>query len=94
VHYLGGRRKIILSEREVVGLGQIPSPCVGVCRLDPHTGLCDGCLRTAAEIAAWPGASDAERVDIVLRLRVRRRAAGRTSVADSRPRRRRHAFAD
>jgi uncharacterized protein len=73
-------------------VSQIPSPCVGVCRLDPHTGLCAGCLRTVDEIAAWPGASDAERVDIVLRLRTRRRAAGRTSFADSRPRRRRSAF--
>jgi predicted Fe-S protein YdhL (DUF1289 family) len=51
--------------------------------------LCAGCLRTVGEIAAWPGASDDERLAIVQRLRVRRRAAGRTSAADSRPRRRR-----
>ena len=66
----------------------IPSPCIGVCRLDRTTGLCAGCMRTSAEIAAWPGADSAERLAIVLRLRERRRAAGRTSVADSRPRRR------
>jgi predicted Fe-S protein YdhL (DUF1289 family) len=66
----------------------IPSPCVGICRLDPASGLCAGCMRTPAEIAAWPGASNAERVQIVLELRMRRRAVGRTSVADSRPRRR------
>ena len=66
----------------------IPSPCIGVCRLDRTTGLCAGCMRTSAEIAAWPGADSAERLAIVLRLRARRRAAGRTSVADSRPRRR------
>jgi predicted Fe-S protein YdhL (DUF1289 family) len=66
----------------------IPSPCVGICRLDPATGLCAGCMRTPAEIAAWPQASSAERVAIVLELRLRRRAAGRTSAADSRPRRR------
>jgi hypothetical protein len=66
----------------------IPSPCIGVCRLDPVSGLCAGCMRTLAEIAAWPGADDDERLAIVQRLRARRRAAGRTSAADSRPRRR------
>jgi predicted Fe-S protein YdhL (DUF1289 family) len=54
--------------------------------------LCAGCLRTVAEIAAWPGATDDERLAIVQRLRSRRRAAGRTSAADSRPRRRRSAL--
>jgi uncharacterized protein len=69
----------------------IPSPCVGICRLDPATGLCAGCMRSVDEIAAWPEASSAERLAIVERLRERRRAAGRTSAADSRPRRRRRA---
>ena len=70
-------------------VSEIPSPCIGVCRLDPDSGLCAGCLRTLAEIAAWPAAGDDERLAIVQRLRTRRRAAGRTSAADSRPRRRR-----
>ena len=70
----------------------IPSPCVGVCRMDPDTGLCAGCMRTLDEIALWPRADEAERLAIVQRLRARRRAAGRTSVADSRPRRRRRAL--
>ena len=68
---------------------EIPSPCIGVCRLDQASGLCAGCMRTMSEIAAWPGASEQERRAIVQRLRERRRAAGRTSAADSRPRRRR-----
>jgi predicted Fe-S protein YdhL (DUF1289 family) len=68
---------------------EIPSPCIGVCRLDPGTGLCAGCMRTLDEIAIWPAAGEAERLAIVQRLRARRRAAGRTSAADSRPRRRR-----
>ena len=29
------------------------SPCVDVCRLDPRTGWCLGCGRTATEIGAW-----------------------------------------
>lgn len=66
----------------------IPSPCIGICRLEPETGLCAGCLRTTDEIAAWPVATETERLQIVQALRERRRARGITSVADSRPRRR------
>lgn len=70
------------------GLTEIPSPCIGICRLERESGLCTGCMRTAEEIAAWPYADNAERLAIVQRLRLRRREAGRTSAADSRPRRR------
>lgn len=66
----------------------IPSPCIGVCQLEAGTGLCSGCLRSADEIAAWPGATAAMRLAILDRLKERRRARGRTSAADSRPRRR------
>jgi len=45
-------------------------------------------MRTAAEIARWPRADEAERLQILQALRQRRRAAGITSEADSRPRRR------
>jgi predicted Fe-S protein YdhL (DUF1289 family) len=78
-----------LCWNELRWMSEIPSPCIGVCRLDPVSGLCAGCMRTLDEIASWPTADDAERLAIVLNLRVRRRTAGRTSAADSRPRRRR-----
>ena len=71
-----------------MSLPDIPSPCVGVCRLSEETRLREGCMRTAREIARWPFADNAERLEIVQRLRERRRAAGITSPADSRPRRR------
>ncbi|MEK0085893.1 DUF1289 domain-containing protein [Geminicoccaceae bacterium SYSU G07066] len=61
---------------------------MGVCRLDASRAMCEGCLRTTHEIARWPSADTTERLEIVQRLRERRRAAGRTSEADSRPRRR------
>jgi len=32
---------------------EIESPCVKICVIHPETGLCVGCHRTAAEIAAW-----------------------------------------
>jgi len=67
---------------------KIPSPCIGVCTLDPVERVCIGCLRTEDEIAGWSTASPAEQVQIVLQLRVRRRMRGITSAADSRPRRR------
>ncbi|MBP0588757.1 DUF1289 domain-containing protein [Paraburkholderia sp. LEh10] len=37
----------------------VPSPCINVCRMDPATGLCDGCLRTIDEIANWSSFDDA-----------------------------------
>jgi predicted Fe-S protein YdhL (DUF1289 family) len=40
------------------------SPCIGVCTLDAD-GLCEGCLRTVQEIAAWSRMSDAERLHVM-----------------------------
>ncbi len=37
------------------------TPCIGVCRLDAQ-GLCVGCRRTGAEIAAWRDMPDEERL--------------------------------
>ena len=31
----------------------VPSPCIGVCWLNGHTGLCEGCLRSGDEIRDW-----------------------------------------
>lgn len=36
----------------------VPSPCINVCRMSPATGLCEGCLRTIEEIAAWSTLGD------------------------------------
>lgn len=36
----------------------IPSPCVQVCRIDAHSGWCEGCFRTLGEIGAWSGLDD------------------------------------
>ena len=67
---------------------KIPSPCIGVCTLDPTERTCIGCLRTADEIARWAEMSPAERVQIVLQLRVRRHAQGVGGIVDARQRRR------
>ena len=47
------------------------SPCISVCRLDPHSGLCEGCLRTVEEIAAWSSMSDAARRQVLAAIEVR-----------------------
>jgi uncharacterized protein len=52
------------------------SPCINVCAIDVTTGLCAGCARTRAEIAAWSAMSDAERDRIMTLLPARRRRAG------------------
>ena len=39
----------------------VPSPCVSVCQMNETTGLCEGCLRTLDEIAAWSQLADADR---------------------------------
>ena len=52
------------------------SPCIGVCTLGDD-GLCEGCLRTTAEIARWPQMNDDERLRLmesVLPSRERARA--------------------
>ncbi len=48
------------------------SPCIGVCVLDPASGFCTGCARTLGEIAAWSGASEAQRRTIKAALPARR----------------------
>jgi len=50
----------------------VPSPCTSVCRMDPNTGWCEGCLRTIDEIAEWAGMSDADKLMIWDRLGERR----------------------
>jgi len=40
--------------------------------MNPVTGLCDGCLRTLDEIAAWSGLSDEEKRAVLARLPARR----------------------
>lgn len=52
----------------------IPSPCINVCRIDPDSGLCAGCLRTLEEIAGWSGYSDEQKRAVIQALADRRQA--------------------
>jgi len=50
----------------------VPSPCTSVCRMSPVTGLCEGCLRTIDEIAAWSRMEDDEKRAVWALLDARR----------------------
>ncbi|WP_420475686.1 DUF1289 domain-containing protein [Noviherbaspirillum sp. ST9] len=38
--------------------GKVPSPCISICKMNPQTGLCEGCLRTIDEITRWSTATE------------------------------------
>jgi predicted Fe-S protein YdhL (DUF1289 family) len=52
----------------------ILSPCTGVCTLR-EDGLCEGCLRSADEIAAWPCMDDDARLRLIETVLPAREAA-------------------
>ena len=59
----------------------ISSPCVDLCRLDAASGLCAGCGRTNAEIAAWLSMDEKRRRDIMAELPARRARAAMGGVS-------------
>ncbi|HLS57117.1 MAG TPA: DUF1289 domain-containing protein [Zeimonas sp.] len=68
--------------------GPIQSPCVSICRIDPATGLCEGCQRTLDEIAAWGSLGDDAKRAIWSAIEQRRAlrvdGTGRTGLRSSR----------
>ena len=50
----------------------IASPCINVCKMDEHTGLCSGCFRTIDEIALWSSTDDSRRLSILAAIARRR----------------------
>lgn len=44
--------KAIVMKR-IEPLIEVPSPCLAICRIDPASGLCEGCARTLDEISDW-----------------------------------------
>jgi hypothetical protein len=60
------------ARRVAAGVGEdVPSPCVSICRMDPATDLCEGCLRTLDEIAAWSRMPDEEKRSVWARIALR-----------------------
>ncbi|MBS0385391.1 MAG: DUF1289 domain-containing protein [Proteobacteria bacterium] len=56
--------------------GRISTPCIKVCIVDGASGLCIGCGRTLAEIAAWGGMDEARRRSIMDELPARLKKTG------------------
>ncbi len=54
--------------------GEVPSPCVSVCRIDAGSGFCEGCLRTIDEIAAWRSLGDADKRSVWRAIELRAQA--------------------
>lgn len=55
-----------LSEAPPMPATGVPSPCRRDCRA--VDGRCVGCGRTLAQIAAWSGMSDQEKIDVLSEL--------------------------
>lgn len=51
--------------------GDVPSPCIKVCVMDPALGLCAGCYRTLDEIAGWADYPPAEKLRVLERVAAR-----------------------
>jgi len=50
-----------MTENTPLASGDVPSPCINVCKMNPLTQRCEGCFRTLDEIAAWSGMSPEEK---------------------------------
>ncbi len=59
--------------------GQVPSPCVSVCVMDPVSGLCRGCMRTLDEISAWSLLDDDDKRSVWQSIASRRDATAPSS---------------
>lgn len=56
------------------------SPCIQVCRIDPASGICRGCLRTLDEIAGWSNSTNAQKREVLDRVHERRTGVKRTAT--------------
>lgn len=64
-------------------MSTIESPCIKVCVVEQHAGLCLGCARTLGEIAGWTAFSDGERSRIMAEIPARLDAMRRQPAASA-----------
>lgn len=62
-----------------MSLAHPPSPCTGVCKIDPVSTQCLGCQRTLAEITAWFTATAAQKHAILQGLATRQSVSVRST---------------
>jgi predicted Fe-S protein YdhL (DUF1289 family) len=63
-----------MSQNTALRQNEVASPCIDICRMNAATGLCEGCLRSLDEIAAWPALTEAQKRDVLARLPARKAA--------------------
>ena len=66
------RRQLLAKARALRSsppAGPVPSPCVSICRME--AAVCEGCLRTLDEIAAWSTMADEHKREVWTRIEVR-----------------------
>jgi predicted Fe-S protein YdhL (DUF1289 family) len=63
----------------------VPSPCISICRMNPGSGFCEGCLRTIEEIAAWSVMTDADKRSVWRAIELRAAAGFPIAAAGDRP---------
>ena len=54
--------------------GKAPSPCISICKMNPQTGLCEGCFRTIEEIAQWSSATEEMKRQVWVEIKRRQEA--------------------
>lgn len=54
----------------------VSTPCIDICKIDPATRLCIGCLRSIDEITQWSRMSEVERRAVMAALPDRRPQPG------------------
>ncbi|MDM0078016.1 DUF1289 domain-containing protein [Variovorax sp. J2P1-59] len=62
------------AEAALAAVGDVPSPCISICRMDAASGFCQGCLRTIQEIAAWSRMGEADKRSVWRAIELRAQA--------------------
>ena len=68
-------KKAAMSNSDKPDAVKVSSPCISVCQMDSLDGICVGCYRTRAEIAAWGSMDQGDQILLLDILRDRRAKA-------------------
>jgi uncharacterized protein len=82
IHRLATRARLICAGLD----GDVPSPCLSVCKMDPAREVCEGCFRTLDEIAAWSRMRDEGKREVWEAILVRIEQATLTPTLSQRAR--------
>ena len=63
----------------VTGAVNVLTPCLGICRINKESQLCEGCFRSPAEVAEWLFYSNEKKRLIMSELLVRGAAASKVT---------------